>query len=229
MRFDIVTIFEDAFTSYFGSSLLKRAQARKLITIRFHNPRNFTRDAHRTVDEKPYGGGVGMVIQFMPIYKCVQHVTSKIKNQRSKTRIILFSAKGKVLTQKKVQQLAKYDRLIFICGHYEGIDERVAKHVADEELSIGQYVLTGGEIPAMVCVDAVSRYVPGVLGKAESTSDESFSQEGKTEYPQYTRPEVVSIKSKTGKAKLLRVPKVLVSGDHKKIENWRNIHRGNQK
>jgi len=167
MRFDILTLFPEAFSGYFNSSLLKRAQTKKLLEIRLHNPRDFTNDKHRTVDDKPYGGGVGMVMKFEPIHKCLQSVLKTGKNKRLKTRIIVLSAKGKTLVQKKVRQLSRYQRLILVCGHYEGIDERVAKYLADEELSIGNYVLTGGEAPAMVVVDAISRYVPGVLGKSK--------------------------------------------------------------
>lgn len=225
MRFDIITIFPEAFASYFGSSLLKRAQANKAVLIRFHNPRDFTKDNHKTVDDKPYGGGPGMLMKFEPINRCLQSVLGRSRKTKQKTRVIVLSAKGKTLTQKKVRQLAGYQRLVLICGRYEGIDERVARYLADEELSIGNYVLTGGEVPAMVVVDAISRYVPGVLGKSVSADDESFSSEGVTEYPQYTRPEAVIIKTKSGKKKSLKVPKILLSGNHKKINAWRDSRR----
>lgn len=227
MNFHIVTIFPEIFNSYFSESIIKRAQKAGLISINIHNLRNFTMDKHKTVDDTPYGGGAGMVLKIEPIYKCIQFIKSKIsakggsafggKNQKAKTRVILFSAKGKKYTQKDARGLAKYENLILICGRYEGVDERVAKHIADEEISIGDYVLTGGEIPAMIVVDSVSRLIPGVLGNPRSLDQESFSkiQNSFLEYPQYTKPEVYN-KWKT--------PKILLSGNHKEIENWRKSH-----
>lgn len=231
MRFDVITIFPEALQSYFSTSILKRAQEKKLIKVHLHNLRNWTRDRHRTVDDKPYGGGAGMVMKAEPILKAVEALKQRGKRgqrdrrgkpldkARGKPYVILFSAKGKILTQEKVRKLAKKKHLILICGHYEGVDERVAKYLADEELSIGEYVLTGGEIPAMAVVDAVSRLLPGVLGKAASLEEESFSQAGFREYPHYTRPEVLEYKGKR-----YSVPKVLLSGDHKKIGEWRRKH-----
>lgn len=234
MKFDIITIFPEIFNSYFNESILGRAQKSKLIDIRVHDLRDYTNDKHHMVDDKPYGGGVGMVLKVEPIYKAVEKI--KIQKSKVKQRIILFSAKGKRFTQNDARRLAKYDRLIMICGRYEGVDERVAKYIADEEISIGDYVLTGGEIPAMVVVDSVSRLIPGVIGKEESTKDESFKKipsekifpfrkgglrgiSGQyLEYPHYTRPEVFSPDS--GKTKW-RVPKILLSGNHKKIEEWK--------
>lgn len=239
MRFDIVSIFPESFHSYFSSSILARAQKKGLIDIRLYNLRDFAVDKRRTVDDKPYGGGPGMIFKVEPIFKAVctilkipesKFLIFKKLRKPTKTRIILFSAKGKVLTQKKVKQLSKYKQLILICGHYEGVDERVAKYIADEEISVGEYVLTGGEIPAMILVDAVSRYVPGVIGKTESLKVESFSHEGYVEYPQYTRPEIFKPQMAKNKpeaaVKGWRVPKVLLSGDHKKIEVWREQHSG---
>jgi len=207
-NFYIITIFPEAFDSYFNSSLLKKAQEKGLIKINFINPRDFTTDKHKTVDERPFGGGPGMVMKIEPIYKAVQFSKSKVKSQ--KLKVILFSVKGKRFEQKMAQKLAKLDQLIMICGRYEGVDERVAKYIADEEISVGDYVLTGGEIPAMIVVDSVSRFIPGVLGKHESL------EEIKGSYPVYTRPECVIIKGKKRTA-----PKVLLSGNHKKIEEWR--------
>jgi len=201
IKFDIVTIFPEMFGGYFNESILKRAQEKKLIKIQTHNLRDFTTDKHKTVDDYPYGGGPGMVLKVEPIYKAVQ----KIKNDK-KTRIILFSTRGKPLDQKTAQRLAKYNQLILICGRYEGVDERVAKHIADEEISIGSFVLSGGELPAMLLVDAVSRFVPKVLGKKESLETIKGS------YPVYTRPEKIN---------KWQVPKVLLSGDHQKIDKWR--------
>lgn len=210
MKFDIVTIFPDIFDSYFSESIVKRAQKRKLIDIKIHNLRDWTQDKHKTVDDTPYGGGPGMVMKVEPIYKCI----NSIKNSK-KTRIILFSAKGKKYTQKDAERLKKYDNLILICGRYEGVDERLAKYVADEEISIGDYVLTGGEIPAMALVDSITRLLPGVLGNADSLKEESFSekiQNSFLEYPQFTKPE---------KFNGWGVPGVLLSGNHKKIKEWR--------
>jgi len=232
MKFDIVTIFPKIFDSYFSESIIGRAQKNKLIEIKTHDLRQWTTDRHKTVDDSPYGGGPGMVMKVEPIYKAVQFLSSKFKVQSSKLkssrqartikkRVILFSAKGKQFTQADARRLAKYDQLILICGRYEGVDERVAEHIADEELSVGNFVLTGGEIPAMIVVDTVSRLIPGVLGKKESLREESFSkiqnskfkiQNYYLEYPQYTRPE---------KFRGWKVPKVLLSGNHQEIKKWR--------
>lgn len=223
MRFEIVTIFPEIFSSYFSESIIKRAQKTGLIGIGVHNLRDFTADKHKTVDDTPYGGGAGMILKIEPIWRCVQFIKAQItkhkkqtkhksENTNSKTRIILFSAKGKKYTQKDAKRLAKYDNLILICGRYEGVDERVAKHIADEEISIGDYVLTGGEIPAMIVVDSVARLLPGVLGNKESVKEESHMTEGYLEFPQYTKPEVFNN---------WKTPKILLSGNHKEIENWR--------
>ena len=219
MRFDILTIFPEIFDSYFNISILKKAQKKKLIKIYTHNLRKWTLDRHQTVDDCPYGGGMGMIFKVEPIFKAVKDLKKK---KIKKCRVILFSPKGDKLTQKKVKQLSKYDQLILICPRYEGIDERVAQYIADEEISIGEYVLTGGELPAMVLVDAVSRFIPGVI-KKESLSEESFNVEGKGEYPQYTRPEVFYPNKKSKKI-TWQVPEVLLSGNHKKIIEWKNKH-----
>ena len=212
MRFDILTIFPKIFSakggsasggdssSYFDYSILKRAQKNKLITIKTHNLRQFTTDKHHKVDDTPYGGGPGMVFMVEPIYKAVK------KLKKNKARVILFSTRGKKFDAKVAKQLLKYKQLILICGRYEGVDERVAKHIADEEISIGDFVLSGGELPAMILVEAVSRFVPGVLGKRESL------EEIKGFYPVYTKPE---------KFNNWKVPNVLLLGNHKKIEIWR--------
>lgn len=213
-RFDIITIFPKILDSYFQESLLKKAQQKGLIKIQTHNLRDYTTDKHHKVDDTPYGGGPGMVIKAEPIYKAVQSLRPKVKGQRSKVRVILFSLRGKKFDQKEAHRLAKYGQLIFICGRYEGVDERVAQYVADEELSVGDFILSGGELPAAAVIEAVSRLVPGVLGKQESL------EERKGSYPVYTKPEVIKLKS--GKFKSLKVPPVLLSGDHKKIEEWRN-------
>ena len=218
MNFHIITIFPKIFDSYFSESIIKRAREKKLVNIKIHNLRDYTFDKHKTVDDTPYGGGAGMILKAEPIYKCLESVKSKVESLKSKmkkTRVILFSAKGKRYTQNDAKRLVKYDNLIFICGRYEGVDERVAKYLADEEISIGEYVLTGGEIPAMAVIDSITRLLPGVLGNAQSSKDESFSKKNYLEYPQYTKP-----KEFQG----WRVPEVLLLGDHKKIEKWRTKH-----
>lgn len=206
-RFDVITIFPRIFDSYFGESIIKRAKNSKAIEINTHDLRDFTEDKHRNIDDTPYGGGAGMVMRVEPIFNCVNAIEKK-----SLTRTILFSAKGKRFTQKDAHRLAEYDQLIFICGRYEGVDERVAEHVADEEISIGDFVLTGGEIPAMLVIDSITRLLPGVLGNDQSAIEESHSEEGFLEFPQYTKPE-----SFEG----WEVPKVLLSGNHGEIAKWR--------
>jgi tRNA (guanine37-N1)-methyltransferase len=206
MRFDIITIFPGIFDSYLSESLIKRALARKIIQVKIHNLRDFASGKHKSVDDRPFGGGPGMVIKIEPVYKAVQFLKSKIKNQKLKVKVILFSARGKKLDSKTAKRLAKYDRLILICGRYEGVDERVAEHIADEEISVGDYVLSGGELPALVTIEAVSRFLPGFLGKYESL------EEKKGSYPVYTRPAVF---------KKWRVPGALLSGNHKEVEKWR--------
>ncbi|MFH2013642.1 MAG: tRNA (guanosine(37)-N1)-methyltransferase TrmD [Patescibacteria group bacterium] len=209
MKFNIITIFPEIFDSYFNESIIKRAQDKKKIKINIHNLRDYTKDKHKSIDDKPYGGGPGMVMMVEPIYKAIK----KIK--KGKAKVILFSPKGKTFDQKMANRYSKLDNLIMVCGRYEGVDERVKKFV-DEEVSIGDYVLTGGEIPAMIVIDAVTRLIPGVIA-IESLKEESFSLEkelkhAKYEYPQYTRPENFNN---------LKVPKVLLSGNHKKIKQWR--------
>ncbi|MBU1045956.1 tRNA (guanosine(37)-N1)-methyltransferase TrmD [Patescibacteria group bacterium] len=174
VRFDIITIFPEIFASYFDESIIKRAQRKKLIKINIHNLRDYAADRHRTVDDRPYGGGAGMILKVDIIFKAIKKVIDKKIGGKDR-RIILLSAKGKPFNQKKAQEFAKkYKQVILISGRYEGVDERVAKYIADEEISIGEYVLTGGEIPAMVVVDAVSRLIPGVI-KEESLKEESFN------------------------------------------------------
>ncbi len=206
IRFDFLTIFPDIFRGYTNESILRRAQKAKKVAYHVHDLRDSTTDKHRTVDDRPYGGGVGMVMKVEPIVKSLQSLPKK-----KKRRVILMSAKGTTFTQADAKRLAVYDQIILICPRYEGVDERVIAYV-DEEISIGNYVLTGGELPAMVIADAVTRLIPGVLGKDESSVDESHSEPGVLEYPQYTRPEVFKGK---------RVPKELLSGNHKEIAEWR--------
>ncbi len=220
MKFDIITIFPKIFDSYLNESIIKRAQEKGLIKIIAHNLRDFTTDKHRKVDDKPYGGGPGMVLQVEPIFKAVQKLKSNPsassgRRKRRKSRVILFSTRGKKLDSKTARRLSKYDQLVLISGRYEGVDERVAKYIADEEISIGDYVLSGGELPALVLIEAVSRYVRGVLGKYESLEDIKGS------FPAYTRPEVFEPK----KGKKWRVPKVLLSGHHAEIKKFRKVDK----
>lgn len=224
MQFDIITIFPNIFENYFNTSIIKRAQEKKLVKIKVHNLRRWTTDAHKTVDDKPYGGGPGMILKTDILYKAIKGLT-KSKNKKSK--IVLFTPAGKQFDQKIVHRYSKLDRLILICGHYEGVDARVEKFV-DEKISVGPYVLTGGELPAMLIVDAVTRLIPGVI-RPKSLEEETFTvrrraNKASGEYPQYTRPEVFTYKNKSGKIKKLRVPKVLLSGDHQKIKEWRRNH-----
>ena len=206
LRFDIVSIFPGMFESPFVDSIIHRARRKGLLEIRVHDLRDFTLNKHRKVDDTPFGGGVGMIMNVEPI----AHALEAIKKEVPKAKTILLSPSGKPFDQKKASQLAHQESLILICGRYEGVDERVRLHFVDEEVSIGDYILTGGEIPAMVLVETVSRLIPGVLGDSESIVEESFTG-GVLEYPQYTRPRDF---------KGFKVPDVLVSGDPKKIRAW---------
>ena len=218
VQFDIITIFPEIFNSYLKESLIARAQKKKLIKINIHNLRKWTADRHKTVDDRPFGGGLGMVLKIEPTHKAVSDLKKK---KTKKSRVILFTPRGKEFNQKMAYQFSKLNQLILICGRYEGIDERVAKHLADLEISIGEYDLMGGELPAMVVIETVSRLIPGVLGKPELLKERITKEKGFIEYPQYTRPEVFSPK----KGIKWRVPKVLLSGHHKKIEEWRKKHQ----
>lgn len=203
MRFDVLTLFPEMFEPI-KQSIIGKAEEKKLIDINLINIRDFSKDKHKKVDDTPYGGGAGMVMRADVVYDAYQ----SIKDENAK--VIYLSPQGKVLNQQKVEQLSKEEHLILLCGHYEGIDQRVINQIVDEEISIGDYVLTGGEIPAMVLIDSVSRYVDGVLSE-DSISEESFSQ-GILEYPQYTRPETFEDE---------KVPEVLLSGHHQNINKWR--------
>jgi len=225
VKFDIITIFPNIFNSYFKESLISRAQKKKLIKINVHNLRDWAFDKHKTVDDKPFGGGLGMVMKVDPIYKAVTALKSQIPNSKSQTnpkfkilksKTILFTPRGKKFTQKMAYHFSKLDQLILICGRYEGVDERVTKYIADIQLSIGDYDLMGGELPAMIVIESASRLIPGVLGKKELLKQRITKEKGFIEYAQYTRPEVFN---------KWKVPKVLLSGNHKKIEEWRKKHR----
>ncbi len=212
LKFDIITIFPEIFDSYLKESFIKKAQVKGLIKINIHNLRKWTKDKHKTVDDRPFGGGLGMVLKVEPIYKAVKDIKKK-----KKAKVILFTPRGKKFNQQIAYKFSKLDQIIMICGRYEGIDERVAKHVADVELSIGDYDLMGGELPAMVAMETVARLIPKVLGKPQLLKERITKEKGFIEYPQYTRPEVFSPK----KGVKWKAPKVLLSGDHKKIAQWR--------
>ena len=203
MKFDVLTLFPEMFEPI-KQSIIGRATEKSIIDINLVNIRDFSKNKHKKVDDTPYGGGAGMLIQPDVVYDCYNSVKSE------KAKVVYLSPQGKTLNQSKVEELAKEEHIILLCGHYEGIDQRVIDKIVDEEISIGDYVLTGGELPAMVLIDSVSRYIDGVLAK-ESTNDESFSN-GLLEYPQYTRPEIFEG---------MEVPEVLKSGHHKNIEKWR--------
>lgn len=248
MIFDIVTLFPEIFTGVFDASIIKKAQQKELIHINLHNLRDYAQDKHKQVDDTPYGGGAGMVLKVDVMDRCLEsivgadpcvrpgdidpcvrpgssHVNSRNKSGKHmglplrKTRRILLTPQGKTFNQATARRLSKYDQLILVCGHYEGFDERIREHLVDEQISIGNYVLTGGEIPAMILVDSISRLVPGVI-KTDSASGESFSlrlnKSGRTpnllEYPQYTKP---------AEYQGWRIPDILLSGHHAKIEKWR--------
>lgn len=242
MRIDILTLFPKMFENVLGESIIKRAQAKQLVRIRVHNLRDWTDDSHHTADDKPFGGGPGMVMKVEPVWRALKQLLASFpvnrltgsKNNRPtgkwfgkltiprtipsyvegpanrQTKVILLTPQGKRLEQRDVRRLAKEKRLVLICGHYEGVDERI-RSLVDEEISIGDYILTCGEIPAMALIDAVVRLIPGVLGHDKSTETESF-EGGLLEYPQYTRP---------AEFEGMTVPEVLTSGDHKRIEKWR--------
>ncbi|OGM81694.1 tRNA (guanosine(37)-N1)-methyltransferase TrmD [Candidatus Woesebacteria bacterium RIFOXYB1_FULL_41_13] len=206
MKIDVLTLFPNMFMEVFGTSIIKRAQSKGLLEVKVHDLRDWGEGERRNVDDRPYGGGVGMIMRVDIIDAAIQ----KLKSKNSK--VVILDATGERYTQKKAQKLSKEEHLILVAGHYEGVDHRVHEHLADEVISIGDYVLTGGEIPSMVLVDSVIRLIPGVLGKDESSADESHKEPGYLEYPQYTRPE---------KYKNWDVPKILLSGDHGEIAKWR--------
>ena len=212
MKIDILTLFPKMFEGPFRESILRRAQDKLLVEIKIHDLRKWGLDDRRTVDDRPYGGGPGMILR-------VDIVDNALKNLRTKglknSKVILLDAGGTRFTQQKAQELSKESHIILIAGHYEGVDHRVHEHLVDEVISIGDYVLTGGELPAMVIVDSVVRLIPGVVGKEESIIEESHSKPGYLEYPQYTRPE---------EYKGWSVPEVLLSGNHKEIKKWRQLN-----
>jgi len=213
MRIDILTLFPEMFQGPFSAGILQRAIDRKLVEVSIHNIRDYTHDKHHTADDYAYGGGAGMVLKPEPIFEAVEAIkpNSGSKGKADKPPVILLTPQGRLFRQQIAQELSEHSRLILICGRYEGVDERVRQHIATDELSIGDYVLGGGELAAMVVVEAVTRLLPGVLGSEDSALDDSHTT-GLLEYPQYTRPDAYR-----GWA----VPEVLISGDHGKIEKWR--------
>ncbi|MBI3320749.1 MAG: tRNA (guanosine(37)-N1)-methyltransferase TrmD [Candidatus Omnitrophica bacterium] len=218
MRLDVVTIFPEMFAPVLGASILKRAQANGRLRVATHDLRDYARGKRRTVDDRPYGGGPGMILMVEPLVKAVEAVKRSCAHsagsaQAGRCQTVLMSPQGEALSSALAQRLATTEHLILICGHYEGVDERVRAALVDQCISIGDYVLTGGELPAMVLIDAVARFIPGVIGHAQATEEESFSS-GWLEYPQYTRPPLY---------RGMAVPAVLRSGDHERIAQWRKL------
>ncbi|OGJ52342.1 tRNA (guanosine(37)-N1)-methyltransferase TrmD [Candidatus Peregrinibacteria bacterium RIFOXYB2_FULL_32_7] len=209
MHFSILTLFPNLFDSYLSDSIIKRAIDEKKIKIDFYNIRDFTKNKHKKVDDTPYGGGAGMVMACQPLFE-----TIKAAKNKNKGKVIYLSPKGRTFTQSKAEKWSKEKEVILLCGRYEGIDQRVIDAFVDEEISIGQYVLTGGELPAMILIDSITRLLPNVLGNENSKEGDSFSKifNRKKEYPQYTKPEIYEN---------LKVPEVLLSGNHAEIEKWR--------
>ena len=205
MKIDVLTLFPGMFAGPLDESIIKRARSAGLLDLQIHDLREYTHDRHRTVDDRPFGGGPGMLLKPEPIFEAVEKLAG------DQARVILMCPTGRTFTQDIARELAPMEHLLFISGHYEGFDERVRQRLADDELSIGDYVLTNGALPVMVVVDAVARLIPGVLGDDESSEDESFSH-GQLEYPQYTRP---------AEFRGMKVPDVLISGNHAQIEKWR--------
>ncbi|MBR5817334.1 MAG: tRNA (guanosine(37)-N1)-methyltransferase TrmD [Clostridia bacterium] len=210
MRFDIMTLFPDMVRTVLGESIIGRAQSGGHIEVFAHNIRDFSTDKHRKTDDTPYGGGVGMVMTCQPIYDCYKSVISDIPTE-NKRCVIYMSPKGRMFDHSLAKELSEYDNLVFLCGHYEGVDERIIDEIVDMEISIGDYVVTGGEIPACIVVDAVSRLKDGVLASSECYEGESVAS-GILEYPQYTKPREFMGRE---------VPEILLSGDHAKIDRWR--------
>ena len=207
IRFDVLSIFPEMLVSPLSFSLLKKAQEKGLLKVSLHDIRDWAEDKHKMTDDAPYGSGCGMVMKVEPVEKAL----TAIKNPEKETLVVLMTPQGETLNQEIAKELAEKEQVIIICGRYEGVDERIREHLTDREISIGDYILTGGELSALVLIDAVSRFIPGVLGNSESTLSESFSH-GFLEYPQYTRP---------AEYKGWKVPEVLVSGNHAEIERWR--------
>ncbi len=210
MRFDVMTLFPDMVSGVLRESIIGRAQAEGIISVNCHNIRDFSLDKHRKVDDTPYGGGMGMVMSCQPIYDCYMSIKEEL-GEGGKTRVVYMSPKGRLFTHDVARELSEYDNIVILCGHYEGVDQRVLDEIVDEDISIGDYVLTGGELPACILIDAVSRLKDGVLSDKECYENESVAS-GILEYPQYTKPREFMGRE---------VPEVLISGDHKRIDLWR--------
>lgn len=225
MKFTVITIFPQLIEDYFKEGILSRALKQKQISLATISPRKFTKDVHQKVDDIPYGGGAGLVMKIEPLVAAIRYatkgkgkvVTSQAPSNEKKRRIILMDPRGRRFTQKEAKRLSKYDELVFVSGRYEGVDERI-KYYIDEKISIGDFVLMGGELPAVTIIEAVARLLPDVLHHPDSAKFESFSEGSNLEHPQYTRPEVFEGH---------RVPKILLSGHHGKVEEWRNEHSKN--
>jgi tRNA (guanine37-N1)-methyltransferase len=213
MQFEVFTLLPEVFPPYLQSSILQRARQRGLIDVHVHNIRDYTHDKHHTTDDTPYGGGGGMVMKPEPVFEAVESVLGSASNQTQSmpVPIILLTPQGRVFTQRVAEELARYERIALLCGRYEGVDERIREHLVTDEISVGDYVLTGGELPALLIIDAVSRLIPGVLGDPTGAQDDSHSM-GLLEYPHYTKP---------AEFRGWKVPDILLSGDHAKIETWR--------
>jgi tRNA (guanine37-N1)-methyltransferase len=213
MQFEVFTLLPDVFPPYLESSILQRARQRGLIDVRVHNIRDYTHDRHHTTDDTPYGGGGGMVMKPEPVFEAVESVlgTSLSPGQLAQVPVILLTPQGRVFTQRVAEELSHHERIALLCGRYEGVDERIREHLVTDEISVGDYVLTGGELPALLIIDAVSRLIPGVLGDPTGAQDDSHSM-GLLEYPHYTKP---------AEFRGWKVPEILLSGDHGKIEKWR--------
>ena len=213
MQFEVFTLLPEVFSPYLESSILLRARQRGLIDVRLHNIRNYAHDKHHTTDDTPYGGGGGMVMKPEPVFEAVESVlgVGSDPTQHAPIPIILLTPQGRVFTQRVAEEFARHERIALLCGRYEGVDERIREHLVTDEISVGDYVLTGGELPALLVIDAVSRLIPGVLGDPTGAEDDSHSM-GLLEYPHYTKP---------SEFRGWKVPEVLLSGDHGKIEKWR--------
>jgi tRNA (guanine37-N1)-methyltransferase len=229
MRFDILTIFPEIIESYVNTGVIGRSNnLKKTLTIEIHNIRDYTKDMHHKVDDTPFGGGAGMILQIEPIYNALNNIIKR--HPDTKKHIILTKAGANIFNQDKAIQLGEsFEHIIFICGRYEGIDARVEEYLCDESISIGQFVLTGGELPALVMLDAIARHIPSVLGNKESLTQESWTNTESQEYPQYSRPSVFkprdpNISNKDAPSEWI-VPEILLSGNHKAIEDWRERHK----
>ena len=211
MQFEVFTLLPEVFPAYLQSSILQRARQRGLIDVHIHNIRDYTHDRHHTTDDTPYGGGGGMVMKPEPVFEAIETVLEISSGQPAPIPVILLTPQGRVFTQRVAEELARQERIALLCGRYEGVDERIRERLVTDEISVGDYVLTGGELPALLIIDAVSRLIPGVLGDPTGAEDDSHSM-GLLEYPHYTKP---------AEFRGWKVPAILLSGDHAKIETWR--------